>query len=445
MKPSTNNALHVILAQRIWQAGSGFITIVVMTSFLDTTQQGWYYGLLSLAAFYTLFDFGLSLVLVQVAARSFVGMQWRGNGAIEGAQSERFAALTAWSGRHYLWLALIVAALITPAGFLFFSQKTSDGIFWRLPWLVLALTSAATLFVVPFTAVLEGSGKVREVYAVRLVQGVVGAVACWITFIVGGGLWAVVMAPLAAIVIQGIWLTRNKPALLSSAWLGNPRAIHWRQDIWPHQWQLGLGLIGGYLLTQIYTPILFIAQSAVVAGQMGLTLTVSNMLGLLALSWITRHVPAMANAVASGERNRFEALCRRDLVLSSLAFFGGMLVLCGLHPMIDKSAYAERLLPFWVFVGVLAAGFFSHVQNVMAAQLRSFGREPLLWTYLGGAVLTAAAAVWSAVYYSVNGIVVAMLAVQVVITMPASLVIWRRCIRDWRAPSIINDTVSANP
>jgi hypothetical protein len=48
---------------------------------------------------------------------------------------------------------------------------------------------------------------------------------------------------------------------------------------------------------QIYTPILFHYQSANVAGQMGLSLAIANMLGLLAQSWIALRVPTMAMTV----------------------------------------------------------------------------------------------------------------------------------------------------
>jgi len=432
MKPAFRDALHVILAQRVWQAGSGLVTIVLITRFLTPDQQGWYYSLLSLAALYTLFDLGLSYVLVQAAAHTFIGLRWGSHGHVEGNHADRFAALAAWSTRHYLWLTVGFALIITPLGFVFFGTTPSLAISWQLPWLVLALSSAGALLLLPFQAIVEGSGQVAEVYAVRLAQGVVAAVVCWVALVGGAGLWAVVMAPLAAIFVQGIWLTGRKPALLSSAWNGQFRQIDWRGEIWPHQWQIGLGWLSGYLLSQVFIPVLFKTQDAVVAGQMGLSLTASNMLGLLAQSWITRHVPAMARAVATRQWDQFNSIFMRDLVLSCAAFLGSAVALCLLHRMLRGTVYDGRLLPFWPFAGVLATGFLGHIQSSLAAQLRSFRREPLIWVSVAGALLTVTGALWGAVHYSAPGVIVAMLTIQTVVVLPASILIWRKCKRNWR-------------
>jgi O-antigen/teichoic acid export membrane protein len=433
MRLPSPGTLHIILAQRLWQAGSGLITIVLVTHFLSPDQQGWYYSLLSIAALYTLFDLGLSYVVMQASAHSFIGLQWGVGGRVSGERAGRFVALTAWSARHYLWLALAFVVIIAPAGFVFFGTTDSHAISWRLPWLVLATATAGTLVLLSFLAIVEGTGKVAEVYTVRLIQGVVAALACWTVLWSGAGLWAVAMAPLCAIAVQGVWIALRKPALLFSAWQTPEAQIDWRKEIWPHQWQIGLGLLSGYLLTQLYTPVLFKAQDAIVAGQMGLTLTAANMLGLVAQSWITRHVPAMARAAAMREWDTLDRMFARDLLLSCLVFVAGGVTLCVLHGLVSRTGFSERLLPFWPFVGVLAAIFAGHIQTCLAAQLRSFRNEPLIWVSLAGAVLTAVGALWGAFHYSATGVVVAMLTIQIVVVLPASVLIWQKCRRTWRS------------
>jgi hypothetical protein len=158
------------------------------------------------------------------------------------------------------------------------------------------------------------------------------------------------------------------------------------------------------------------------------------MLGLLAQSWITRHVPAMGAAVALHEWDDFDGMFFRDLLLSSLAFVAGGVALCLLHRLLSDTPFVSRLLSFWPFMGVLAAGFLAHIQTSLAAQLRAFRREPLLWVSVAGAVLTVAGALWGAIHYSAAGVVVAMLTIQTFVVLPASIAIWRRCRRKWRIP-----------
>ncbi|MFT3940992.1 hypothetical protein [Rhodopseudomonas sp.] len=428
---SGHQALFAILAQRCWQAISGAVTVLMITTFLDVHEQGWYFGLLSLAALYTIFDMGLSLVLVQAAAHEFIGLSWLKNGHIHGPRARRFEALAAWAIRHYAWLALAFGLIVTPFGFWFFSAAPSKGPAWQMPWVILTAINAASLVLLPFLSLVEGSGGIREVYLVRLLQTVAGALLCWIALAGGLGLWAVVMPASAGIVVQGIWLWQRKSRLVRSALATQIGPINWRREIWPHQWQIAVSWLCGYMLTQLYIPLLFAVQGAAVAGQMGLSLTLSNMLGLLALSWITRHVPDMANAVAGGDLDRFRTLCRRDLILSCLAFLGGAAVLCIVHEL-APSHYTDRVLPFWTFAGLLLSGFLGHIQTSLATQLRSFRREPLVWILLAGSTLTAAGAAWGAVHYSSGGVVAAMLCVQLFLSTPASILLYRRCIDRWR-------------
>jgi len=174
----------------------------------------------------------------------------------------------------------------------------------------LIVATGANILMLPFLALVEGSGQVGEVYGLRLLQGVLGSIACWVLLIMDGGLWAASMAPFVGFFVGFIWLAARKPRFLLNSFGSENKLIRWTHEIWPLQWRVGLSWISGYLLTQIYTPILFNFQNAVVAGQMGLSLTIANMLGLLAQSWIAHRVPQMAKAAS-----------RRDWGLLDRVFF----------------------------------------------------------------------------------------------------------------------------
>ena len=210
------------------------------------------------------------------------------------------------------------------------------------------------------------------------------------------------------------------------------QAFNWRTEVWPLQWRVGFSCLAGYLLTQIYIPILFYAQGAVVAGQMGLSLAIANMLGLLAQSWVTRRGPAMAKAVSQSDWGKLDALFRSAFAISILIFSLGALVLFILHGLLSDTSYIARILPFWSFVGLFIAVFMGNVNAILAAQLRSFCREPLVWVNVGGAVLTMVGVLLVVERYAVEGMVIVMLAVQLLLCLPISINIWRRCNRQWR-------------
>ena len=121
MKPSFD--LIVILLFRLWQAGAGLVTTLLAVHFLTAEEQGWYYSFTSMAAFYTLFELGLSSVLIQVSAHSFSKAGWSADYRIEGGNAAYCSALT---GRAFHWYGMMAAAfwlLMLPGGYLFFSSQ----------------------------------------------------------------------------------------------------------------------------------------------------------------------------------------------------------------------------------------------------------------------------------------------------------------------------------
>jgi len=429
--------ITVIFAQRLWQALSGLVTILLLTHFLTPIQQGWYYSFLSLAALYTLFDLGLSIVLVQFSAHLFINMKWLGKGRVVGESKEQFLSLVGQSLRLYFLLGLAFCFLMIPAGLVFFGEKDSEAWLliteWQWPWICLVIATAVNILALPFLALVEGSGRVGEAYGIRLLQGVFGSIGCWAVLSIGGGLWAPSMIPSIGFLVALAWLIFCRPALLHNAWRMGDSHIHWSHEIWPLQWRIGLSWLSGYFLTQIYTPILFYYQGAEVAGQMGLSLSIANMLGLLAQSWIARRVPVMAQAAGRQDWDLLDKVFAQDFVVSVLAFLGGALMLCGLHfYYLEKTIYASRVLSFWPFVGLMGIAFFNHINGALAAQLRSFRKEPLVWVSFAGALVTLPTAFWAASRYSAQGVVMVILSIQLLFILPVSVRLWNKCNAKWR-------------
>ena len=121
----------MVLAQRAWQAVAGVVTLGFVAHFLSAVEQGYFYALASLAALYMVLDMGLSTVLVQFAAREFVGLSWGVRGEVEGATPSRFLTLVRLSLRWYS-TAAVIFLLIYPVGVAFLTNGHGDlGYDWR--------------------------------------------------------------------------------------------------------------------------------------------------------------------------------------------------------------------------------------------------------------------------------------------------------------------------
>ena len=422
--------------QRFIQGILGVGTIFLVVHKLSQDQQGWYFTFSSIAAVYTIFDLGLSVVLVQLSAHLFSRLKWLDRGNFEGVMTKQFAKLAHQSVRFYLQLALFYLIIVGLLGIVFFSHKETHLALsseWVIPWISLVFFTALNVLTLPFIALIEGSGRVSEVYHLRTIQSLLGSLFLWMALIFGYQLWALSMLPLISFLVVLIWLIYSKPVFLKTAFSKGVQDFHWKEEVWPLQWRVGLSWFAGYLLTQIYTPILFHFDGPKVAGQMGLSLTIANMLGLLAQSWIARRVPDMGKSVANKDWEKFDRMFKHDFKLSLLMYLLGGFLLCVLVILInDFSHYGERVLPILPFIGLLAVVLVNHITGALASHLRSYKKEPLVFISLISTLVTIPIALYGASEFSVNGVVAAILLVQLVFTLPVTIFYWFKFNREWR-------------
>lgn len=425
-----------VFLQRFLQSVLGAITLFFVANYLSVNTQGWYYTFSSIAAIYTIFDLGLSVVLVQLSAHLSNDLKWLDKGCFEGSGSRQFLKLVHQSTRFYLKLALVYLLAVGSLGIVFFVPKitsTNISLAWIFPWITLVFFTSLNLLTLPLISLIEGSGKVNEVYYLRMTQNLIGSLFLWAALISGYQLWALSMLPALGFLVSLIWLMRSKQMLLKAIFSKSELDFQWRDEVWPLQWRVGLSWLAGYLLMQIYTPILFHLDSAKVAGQMGLSLTLANMIGLLAQSWIARKLPDMGKFVANKDWVKFDQIFMHNFKLSLWIYLLGGLLLCFLCMLVNEfSSYGERILPILPFIGLLAVVLVNHINGSLASNLRSYKKEPLVFVSLIATLFTIPLALYGASKFSVNGVVVAILSVQLLFTLPVSIFYWLKFNREWR-------------
>jgi len=424
----------LILAQRSWQSFAGLITLIVVAYFLNPIEQGWYYTFLSLAALYSVFEMGLATAILQVSAHIFAHLSWRDNGEVVGKNSSIFNSFLNRSFHVYLWLSFAFLVFVTPLGFYIFNIQASAIVTdsWQLAWIFLVISTAANILFLPFFAVLEGSGKIQEVYSIRLLQGVLGAIACWIALMLGGFLWAVSMIPLLGALVSITWLYKFRRLLLLQALLHHEsHQFNWIQQIWPLQWRIGSSWISVYFMSQLATPILFFFKGAEVAGQMGLTLSIAHMIGIFSQSWLARHIPKMVMSVALKNLVVLDRLFFIDLRYMVFIYFLGIIFALSIYKILSNEFYIDRLLPFWQFFGLLVFVFVFQINGALSTYLRAFKVEPLMALNAVGAVMIVGGSILGAIYYSSMGVVYAMVLIECLIILPLTILIWNSYRKEW--------------
>ena len=127
-------------------------------------------------------------------------------------------------------------------------------------------------------------------------------------------------------------------------------------EIFPYQWRIALSWISGYFIFQLFNPVLFATEGAVV-GQMGMTLQALNAIQAFSMNWLYTKVPLYSRLIALKDYVQLDSIFNKTLKqMSSVCLF--------------------LLTIFFVVICILKETEFSFSGNVIAD--RFLGYIPLL-------------------------------------------------------------------
>lgn len=419
---------HAIVLQKSWQALSGLITTLLVTQFLSPEEQGYFYTIGSLLSSYVLLDLGLSGLLVQISARMFPGVSFGEQGEIEtGSRAgQSFAALAAWV-RLWYSKAAAISLLLMPLGYLYFSHAAlgAQEIAWQWPWIVVVVAVAVSLPSYPALSIIEGMGRIIEVYSIRLGFYVLGAALTWILVVGGHGLFAPAMAPFAVAVVTYWWLHFKYKKLFLAKKETDLNIFSWRENIWPLQQKVALSWVANYVFLFAPTIIIFYFQGAQLAGQVGLSIVMANIIGSMGTSWLTAKVPHITHLVAEGREQESDSVFVGEFkkaFLLGCAGYGAILIMA---MVISPYQIGQRILPL-PLLGVLLLNFqVVQTGNMLSIYFRARGREVMAIPSVASGLVAFVSACVVAKDYGAEGVLGAWLIANALIYIPAMRLAWK--------------------
>ncbi len=436
-----DRAIVFTLSARLVSIAGSTVTVLLIVRFLSPVEQGYYYTLLSLISLQMVFELGFSFVIQQLAAHECVHLRFDAQGRVSGdpAAHARLASTLKLTVRWYTRAAAAMGLTLAPVGMIFFARHAAAGsaqVAWRGPWLTAVCASMMGLWCAPFYSFLEGCGEVRAVAAMRLGQALATSAFAWAPMLLGRGLYSPATA-LAGYVGAGLVFLFGRRRLLRGL-LGHPAreaALDWSREVWPFQWRIAVSWACSYLTAQIFVPILFALRGAVEAGQMGMSLSVTGYMTIMALAWTSTKTTPFGRMIARREFHALDRLFLRTLGQSLVAFALMAFLACsvvGLLPGLAPRLASRMVAPQLFAVLVLGAGANCAVQS-LATLLRSFKSEPFLAQSLVVAALTLALAGLTASRWGNAGAALSYLAATALIGLPFAGAIFARSRRGYLA------------
>jgi hypothetical protein len=417
-------------------------TVLLIVRFLSPVEQGYYYTLLSLVSLQIVFEMGFSFVIQQLAAHECSHLELHPDGTVTGdpVAHARLASTLQLSLRWYTVAAAAMAFILAPLGFVFFARHNAGAahVAWQGPWLTAVLASAFSLWCMPFCSFIEGCGQVRAVAVMRFGQSIATSLFAWAPLLLHRGLYSPALA-LVGYVGGGLFFLAGRRRLLAGLLRHPPRnaAIHWTREVWPFQWRIAISSMCAYFTMQILIPILFSLRGPVEAGRLGMSLSITSYITVLALAWSTTKTTPFGRMIARSEFQNLDRLFRRTLrqslavfALMALAACGVVLVVSAAFPML-----AARMVSPQLFVVLVVAASANCVVQSLATLLRSFKREPFLIQSLVTASLTLLLSAFAAPRWGNTGVALSYLAAIAGFALPSALIIFARARRCYLSAS----------
>ncbi|AMO93789.1 putative membrane protein [Collimonas fungivorans] len=434
-----DRAILFTLVARGWSVVAGLMTIVFVTRFLSQELQGYYYTFNSLIALQVFVELGLNFAIIQFASHEMAKLSWTDDGILVGdaGAKRRLQSLLHFALVWFGAAAVLMIVVLLPVGIYFFldASKNSPAPSVSMAWSLLVVFSAINLVTTAAVAILEGCGKVAQVAMLRLCQSVFAVVAIWIVLSFGGHLYALAMNSLMTAVVGFVWIWSRyrkffKDLLRHRTLL---QGLDWRNEIWPFQWRIALSWMSGYLMFQLFTPLLFATHGPVVAGQMGMSLQIIGAMNSSAMAWISTKAPTYGKLVATGQSKALDTLFFRGLFQSLIFLSTGVVCvwLIFYYLFVSGAGYGTRVLPPFLFAILGFVAIANHIVSAEAVYLRAHKQEPFMLLSILSGTITAILAWLLVPGYGVSGAVYSYAATALLVTLVGGTFIFIRKRKEW--------------
>lgn len=439
-KLGIDQAIAYTVLARGWAATAGLVTVALIARSLSPFEQGYYYTFGSLVAMQLIFELGFSVVILQLATHEAAHLSLSLDGHISGPPlpHARLASILRKSLKWYTVASLLMAAIVIPAGWHFFSANPDPAhpVAWRLPWCFVVLASTITFQLDPIFSFLEGCGQVARVARARFSQSILGSILAWSALLLHHGLFAPALL-ISGQAIAGIFFLSRRRRLLSGL-LRHPVGtshIDWRQEVWPFQWRIAVSYASGFLIFQLFNPVLFHYWGPTVAGRMGMSINISNAIASVAIAWINTKAAPFGTLIARRDFTQLDSIFFRSLRQSLLLSLTGSCVVWMAAVLLGRFnlPFAHRILPPLPFGLLLLSMNINQVVASMALYLRAHKQEKFLLNSVIGAICVSISTLLLGRAFGALGITIGQFAIAVAVGLGFGTYTFLKYRRIWHA------------
>ena len=354
----------ILFLTRLINLSGGLLCLIIVAASYNSVEAGRIYTLLSLVGAASLFELGLSTLVLQRASQLTRDQSWD---PLELANN--WDLITSTFG-HYLVLigalACVLLVVLLPIGLWVilgvFKEPLGGSGVWA--WLLVCVVMALGLLTALLLNTLDGLGQLEIVAKVRAVQSIASLFGLSLSLLCGVG-YSSVTIQLTCSLIAGwvaIW-SMNAQFVKMLIRKVHLRLLPGRAVLdWPLQWRLSLSFLSGYFSNQAWVVAITLMGAVALAGHVAMTLQVLTAAVGFAITPIAARLPTLSGLAHRGGRQEYLLLAARltrhavlIFMMVTVMVFGGyffsQLFMPGLHskmlpsgPLILIAASAPLML-----------------------------------------------------------------------------------------------------
>lgn len=424
-KIGMDGAIAYASSARVLQAFTGVVNIFFIATFLTGEEQGFYYTFGSILGIQIFFELGFTGIMTQYVAHEAAYLSLDEKNIYQGPErfKSRLTSLIHFCVKWYTVVALVFFVVVNILGVLYFVKygQTQGHVDWKMPWILLSLSTAIKLFQSPFTAIYTGLGKVKEMNKISFYQQLIVPISQWILFLCGLKLYVIGIASFLGIIVWFLYVARTDLLkILIGLFKGViTEKISYMKEIFPYQWKIALSWISGYFIFQLFNPVLFATEGAVVAGQMGMTLSVLSAIQAFTMSWQNTKVPQYSVMIELKHYKDLDTLFNKTL--KQMAMICGMLLILAFcivfflrvtRLSIGNSVLGDRFLDYFPLIMMIIPVFLQSFVNSWATYLRCHKEEPFLVNSICNGIACLLSTLILGNMFGVYGITIGYCAIQ---------------------------------
>lgn len=422
-----DKAIAYTSGARIIQGVSGIGTMFFLSTFLTDIEQGFYFTFGSILAMQVFFELGLTGIMQQYVAYEASHLTLDKNNHYQGEPQyrSRLASLIIFCLKWYFVLASIVLVFLIIIGNIYFSKygsSQSSNVEWQLPWIFICIGTSVCIFQSPLTAILRGLGYVKDMSKIGFYGQIINPLCIWLGLVCGLKLYVMGIGYILSVIIWQIYVIRKGlyRLLINLLKTEVSEKVSYFKEIFPYQWRIALSWVSGYFIFQLFNPVLFATEGAVVAGQMGMTLHALNSIQTLSLSWMNTKIPVISKLIALKEYINLDTMFNQTLtqmvsVCSVLlvAFFVCLWILNASQLELNGNILADRFLGYLPTLLMMVPVFLQQFTGSWATYLRCHKKEPFLVNSVVGGLLCMASTIGLGNVFGLYGITIGYCCMQI--------------------------------